>query len=83
MGENMKREYRALSCLGLILLIVGFFCMFYREKIEDEYYLGNGHWSSAVFTYSFENYAIYLISIGVILIVLALLLSARAKEEQG
>jgi len=78
----MKREYKALSCLGIILLIVGFFCIFYREKIEDEYYLGDGHWSPAVFTYSFENYAIYLTSIGVALTVLALLLSARTKEEQ-
>jgi len=53
-----------------------------REKIKDEYYLGNGHWSAAEFAYPYSDYGSVFIITGVALTVVALLLSEK-KEELG
>jgi uncharacterized membrane protein len=72
-----------LLVLGIIVLVIGLFCLFYRQAVWDYVYYGSSSTYEIVsWTYPYQTHGLILSIIGIVLAALSLLLPEKQEPQK-
>jgi uncharacterized membrane protein len=79
----MNERHRMLLVLGIIVLVIGLFCLFFRQAVWDYVWHGySSEYEIVSWIYPYQTHGLILTMTGIVLAALSLLLPEKQEPQK-